>query len=131
MEAINGGRAPGGHQLDFTPDEWLMMRRAMFGARVSVALAGGRNGHMCRAMFAVTQLLLSARSGKSNQLVRELADFTYFQTDLRPGMSLAEEEAWLNSRLEAISSAATTVAAKAPADLRAFQHFVLSLAETP
>lgn len=131
MEAINGGRPPGAHQPDFTPDEWLLMRKAMFGAAVSVALASGRKGHTCKAMFAVTQQLLAARSGNSSQLVRELADFSYFRTDLKPGMSMAEEGAWLLSRLEAIRSAVATVAAKAPADAAAFREFLLNLAYTP
>lgn len=131
MESISGGRPPGGVRPDFTPDEWLTMRKAMFGAPASVALAGGRNGHMSKAMFAVTQQLLAARNANTSEMVRELADFSYFQTDLQPGMSAADVQAWLISRQQAIHSAARTVAAKAPADLPAFQLFILSLAETP
>ena len=128
MEQINGG---GVNMAAFTPDEWWLMRRAMFGSAVSVALAGHGNGRMMRAMFAVTQQLLAARSGNISQLVRELADFSHFETGLMPGMSRSEEEAWLTSRLRAIRSAVATVVAKAPADAAAFRTFLLDLAYTP
>lgn len=107
------------------------LRRAMFGSAVSVALAGHGNGRMMDAMFAVTQRLLAARSEDPSQLVRELADFSHFETGLRPGMSRSEEEAWLTSRLNAIRSAITTVVAKSPADATAFRRFLRDLAYTP
>ncbi len=128
MEEINGG---GASVAAFTPDDWWVMRRAMFGSAVSVALAGRGNGRMIRAMFEVTQQFRAARSGNTSQLVRELADFSRFETGLTPGMSRAEEEAWLTSRLRAIRSAVATVTAKAPADAAAFRQFLLDLAYTP
>jgi hypothetical protein len=115
----------------FTSDEWWLMRRAMFGSAVSVALAGYGNGRKMDAMFAVTQQLLAARSGSPSQLVRELADFSHFETGWRPGISRSEEEAWLTSRLKAIRSAVAAVVAKAPADAAAFRKFLLDLAYTP
>src|SRR5262245_51123556 len=115
----------------FTPDEWWLMRMAMFGSAVSVAIAGHGNGRLMRAMFAITQQLRAARCGNTSQLVRELADFSHFETGLQPGMSRSEHEAWLTSRLRAIRSAATTVVAKAPADAAAFRLFLLDLARAP
>lgn len=128
MEAIDRRTA---RRVDFTPDEWWMMRKAMFGSAVSVALAGRTNGHWIRAMFAVTQQLLAARSSNTSQLVRELADFSRFETGVRAGMSVAEKDACVTSGLNAIRSAVATVVAKAPADAMAFQEFLLDLAATP
>ena len=62
---------------------------------------------MMDAMFAVTQRLLAARSEDPSQLVRELADFSHFETGL------------------------TTVVAKSPADATAFRRFLRDLAYTP
>jgi hypothetical protein len=125
MEPINEG---GASTAVFTPDEWWMLRRAMFGSAASVAMARRRNDYMIPAMFAVTQQLLAARTGNTSQLVRELANFWHFETGLLPGMSRADEDAWLTSRLNAIRSAISSVAAKAPADAAAFREFLLNLA---
>ena len=128
MEKINWGEAS---MAAFTPDEWWVLRKAMFGSAVSVALAGRGSDRMIRAMFAVTQKLLAARSGNASQLVRDLADFSRFETGLNTGMSRAEEEAWLTSRLTAIRAAVAMVSAKAPADAAAFREFLRDLAYTP
>jgi len=128
MEQINGDE---GRTANFTPDEWWVLRRAMFGSAVSVALARRANDGMMRAMFAVTQKLLAARSGSTSQLVRELADFSRFETGLMTGMSRSEQEAWLASRLTAIRLAVAMVAAKAPADAGAFREFLRDLAYAP
>ena len=127
-EQIEGGEAS---VAAFTSDEWWLMRRAMFGSAVSVALAGHGNGRMMRAMFEVTQQLRGARIGNPSQLVRELATFSHFETGLQPGMSRSEKEAWLTSRLRAIRSAMATVVAKAPAEAAAFRKLLLDLAYTP
>ena len=128
MEIITGAESGA---AAFTSDEWWLMRRAMFGAGVSVAVAGRGNGRMMDSMFAVTKKLLAARSGSTSQLVRELANFSRFETGLRPGMSRSEKEAWQASRLTAIRSAVETVAARTPADAATFRDFLLELAYTP
>src|SRR5262249_41043444 len=77
------------------------------------------------------QGLLAAKSGNTSQLVRQLADFSHFETGLLLGMSRSEEEAWLTSRLRAIRSAVATVVAKAPTEAAAFRKFLLDLAYIP
>jgi hypothetical protein len=113
-------------QADFTPDEWMTMRRGMVGAGVLVSLSEGGGDDMLSEIFAVTQLLRAARIGHPNQLVRELADMPSFQSGLRPGMSLKQYE---GPTLEAIRAAATAIAAKAPADLAPYRAFLVELAE--
>ncbi len=115
-------------RADFTPDEWMTMRRAVVSAGVIVSLSeGGGTEDMLREIFAVTQRLRAARIGDPNQLVRELADMPNFGSGLRPGMSRAQYE---GPALEAIRAATAILTAKAPDDLRAFRTFLVDLAET-
>ncbi len=111
---------------DFTPDEWLAMRRAMFSAGVIVSVCEGGGQDMRIENFAILDGLRGARIGHPNLLVRELANAPNFGSGLRPGMTPAEYE---GPALETIRYAASCVAARAPADLEAFQGFLVHLAE--
>lgn len=113
-------------EADFTPDEWLTMRRAITAAGVIVALAEGGGDDMLSEIFAVTQHLRGARIGHRNQLIRELADMTHFQSGLRPGMKRAQYE---EPALEAIRAACKFVQTRSPADVAAFRTFLVELAE--
>lgn len=113
-------------ETDFTPNEWLTMRRAVTSAGVIVAMAEGGGDDMLSEIFAVTQYLRGARIGHENQLIRELADMTHFQSGLRPGMKRREYE---EPALEAIRAATRCVQTRSPADLGAFRKFLVELAE--
>jgi len=111
-------------QADFTPDEWMILQRAMMAAGVIVSLAEGAADDA--EMFALMQKLRGARLGDPNQLVRELAGIHSFATGMKPGMNFADYEA---GGLEAIRSASATIARKVPTDLPAFQAFLVGLCE--
>ncbi len=113
-------------QADFTSDQWMTMRRAMIAAGVVVSMSEGGGDDMLSEVFAITQHLRGARLGHANQLVRELANMSAFQSGLRPGMKRADYE---RPALEAIRAAVAAVQARAPADLEAFRTFLVELAE--
>ncbi len=114
-------------ETDFTPDEWLTVRRAITAAGVIVALAEGGGDDMLSEIFAVTQTIRGAGFGHGNRLVRELAAMPHFSTGLRPGMRSPEYEA---ESLPMIRAAAAIVRSRAPDDLNEWRGFVCELAET-
>jgi hypothetical protein len=122
--AREGGAVAG--EADFTPDEWLTMRRAVAAAGVIVSLAEGGGDDVLSEVFAITQHLRRARMGHENRLIRELANMQNFGTGLRPGMRPAEYE---GPALEAIRAAAACVVARSPADAAAFRTFLVELGE--
>jgi hypothetical protein len=111
-------------QRDFTPDEWMILQRAMMAAGVIVSLAEGEVDN--DEMFAMMQELRGARLGDPNQLVRDLAGIPSFATGLQPDTKFAD---YVGPGLEAIRSACATIARKAPADLPAFREFLIELGE--
>lgn len=113
-------------EADFTPDEWVMMRRAMTSAGYIVAQSEGGGAEMLSEILAVTQRLSGAGRGHPNQLVRELAAMAHVQTGMRPGMKPSQYE---EQSLSTIRTATALVATKAPGDLQAFRAFVVDLAE--
>jgi hypothetical protein len=113
-------------QADFTPDEWMTMRRAMISAGVLVSLSEGGGADMLDEIFAILQRLRGTRIQGDNQLLRELADIPSFESGLRPGMKVAEYE---GSALDLIRSAVAAVQARSPSDLAAFRAFLVELAE--
>lgn len=113
-------------ESDFTPDEWLTMRRAVTAAGVIVSMAEGGGDDMLSEIFAITQHLRGARIGHRLQLIRELANMPQFRSGLRPGMRRADYE---EPALEAIRAATAFVLARSPADAAAFRAFLVELAE--
>lgn len=112
-------------EADFTPHEWLTVRRAAIAAGVIVAQSEGGGDDMMTEIFAVQQHLHAARRSP-NQLVRELAAARQFGTGMRPGMRRDEYE---EAALETIRSAIQIVAQRAPADLAVFRQLVIQVAE--
>jgi len=114
-------------QGDFTPEEWVTLRRAMTSAGYIVAQSeGGGAADMLAEILAVTQRLGGAGRTHPNQLVRELAAMSQLQSGMRPGLKPSEYE---RESLATIRTATTLVAKKAPGDLQAFRGFVVELAE--
>jgi hypothetical protein len=113
-------------QADFTPDEWVTMRRAMTSAGYIVAWSEGGGAEMLSEILAVTQRLSGAGRTHPNQLVRELASMAQLHSGMQPGLRRSEYEA---QSLAAIRTATALVAKKAPGDLQAFRAFVVDMAE--
>lgn len=111
-------------QADFTPDEWMILQRAMMAAGVIVSLAEGAVDD--DEMFALMQELRGARHEDPNQLIRELARMPTFATGLKLDTKF---EDYAGPGLEAIRSASAAIASKAPADLPAFCGFLVELCE--
>jgi hypothetical protein len=118
------GREDMAGEEDFTPDEWMILQRAMMAAGVIVSLAEGEVDN--DEMFALMQELRRARFGDPNQLVRELASIPSFATGLKLDTKFAD---YVGPGLEVIRSASATIASKAPADLPAFREFLVELGE--
>src|SRR5215469_12718101 len=114
-------------QVDFTPEEWTTLRRAMTSAGYIVAQSeGGGATDMLPEILAVTQRLSGAGRSHPNQLVREVAAVSQLQSGMRPGLKASEYE---KESLAVIRTASALVAKKAPGDLPAFRTFVVDLAE--
>jgi hypothetical protein len=114
-------------QSDFTPEEWVTLRRAMTSAGYIVAQSeGGGAADMLAEILAVTQRLGAAGRSHPNQLVREVAAMSQLQSGMRPGLKRWEYE---RQSLAAIQTATSLVAKKAPGDLQAFRTFVVEVAE--
>jgi hypothetical protein len=114
-------------QVDFTPDEWVTMQRAVTSAGYIVARAeGGTGGDMLSEVLAITQRLSGAGRTHPNQLVRELASMGHVQSGMRPEQKPAVYE---EQSLAAIRTATAIIARRSPGDLEAFRKFVVELAE--
>ena len=111
-------------QADFTPDEWMIVQRAMMAAGVIVSLAEGAVDN--DEMFALMQEIRGARHEDPNQLIRELARIPTFATGLKLDTKFAD---YAGPGLEAIRSASATIARNAPADLPVFCEFLVELCE--
>lgn len=113
-------------QANFSPDEWMTMRRALTAAGVVVALSEGGGDDLLSEIFAVTQKLRAAGLGHPNQLIRELADMPRFESGLKPGMKRLDYE---KPALAAIRAATSFIEVKSPADLASWRAFILELAD--
>jgi hypothetical protein len=109
---------------DFAHDEWATMQRAMLAGAMLVSLADGSVDR--EELHALTMDLRDARFSHRSQLVHELADVPPLKTEPRTPATYA---AYRAGAIETIRSAVDILAAKAPAELRDFQEFVVRLAE--
>lgn len=114
-------------KTDFTADEWMTLRKAMWGAPVYVSVADGGKADMIPEIRAISDHLMAASRGHASQLVRELAVFRHFESGIRLGMPLRQVEA---EALGAVRAATAIVRDRAPEDLDTFREFLIALAET-
>ena len=100
------------------------MQRAMLAGAMLVSLADGSVDR--EELHALTMDLRDARFAHRSQLVHELADVPPLKTEPRTPATYA---AYQRGAVETIRAAVDILAAKAPAELRDFQEFVVRLAE--
>ncbi|MFD7449247.1 DUF1003 domain-containing protein [Kitasatospora sp. NPDC059827] len=124
FQVIRIGRVvDGAGELDFTPEEWATLGRALMASGVLVALAEGVADP--EEVIAIVKLLREASSTHPRRFVRELAAASTFDTGLRPDTRYAE---YRGPALEAIREATRIVAERAPDELAGYRELLLEIA---
>ncbi|MFJ8470979.1 DUF1003 domain-containing protein [Kitasatospora sp. NPDC094011] len=124
FQVVRIGRvADGAGELDFTPEDWATLGRALMASGVLVALAEGVADP--EEIIAIVKLLREASTGHPRRFVRELAAASTFDTGLRPDTRYAE---YRGPALETVRSAARIVAEQAPDELAEYRAFLLEIA---
>lgn len=124
FQVVRIGRvADGVGELDFTPEDWATLGRALMASGVLVALAEGVADP--EEVIAIVKLLREASSTHPRRLVRELAAASTFDTGLRPDTRYAE---YRGPALETIREAVRIVAEHAPDELAGYRAFLLEIA---
>ncbi|MFJ7248792.1 DUF1003 domain-containing protein [Kitasatospora sp. NPDC098652] len=124
FQVIRIGRvADGAGELDFTPEEWTTLGRALMASGVLVALAEGVADP--EEVIAIVKLLREASSTHPRRFVRELAAASTFDTGLRPDTRYA---GYRGPALETIRAATRIVAERAPDELAGYRELLLEIA---
>ncbi|MER7674555.1 DUF1003 domain-containing protein [Kitasatospora sp. NPDC096128] len=124
FQVVRIGRvADGVGELDFAPEDWATLGRALMASGVLVALAEGVADP--EEVIAIVKLLREASSTHPRRLVRELAAASTFDTGLRPDTRYAE---YRGPALETIRDAVRIVAEHAPDELAGYRAFLLEIA---
>ncbi|MFJ9696292.1 DUF1003 domain-containing protein [Kitasatospora sp. NPDC101183] len=125
FQILHTARAEGRGELDFTPEQWLTLQKALMAAGVLVALAEGVVD--ADEMFALVKLLREASISHPRRFVRELTASSTFETGLPPGTRYADYE---GPALQLIRAAAGIVAEAAPEELADFRAFLATITAT-
>ncbi|MEV7601887.1 DUF1003 domain-containing protein [Kitasatospora sp. NPDC089797] len=124
FQVVRIGRvADGVGEVDFTPEDWAVLGRALMASGVLVALAEGVADP--EEVIAIVKLLREASTTHPRRFVRELAAASAFDTGLRPDTRFAQ---YRGPALETIRSAARIVAERAPDELDTFRAFLTEIA---
>ncbi|MFE0459488.1 DUF1003 domain-containing protein [Kitasatospora sp. NPDC058965] len=115
--------ADGPGELDFTPEEWETLGRALMAAGVLVALAEGIADP--EEISALVQLLRETGISGQRRFLRELAAASTFETGLHANTRYAE---YAGPALATIRAATAIVARTAPGELADFRAFLLEIA---
>jgi hypothetical protein len=110
----------------FTQEEWAQLQHGVMGATLLVSLSDPGLFDTFKEAGAAGRHLAEARRGNESELIRELASSP-------PGMGfgLGRNPQQIESEtLEALRSAASALAAKAPDDAAAYRQFVLDVAQS-
>ncbi|WP_042421455.1 DUF1003 domain-containing protein [Streptacidiphilus anmyonensis] len=113
----------GAGELDFLPEDWAVLQRALTASGVLTALAEGDVD--ADEIVAMVQLLREASVSHPQRLIRELAAACTFDTGLTGDTRYADYE---QPALAAIHSATAVVARVAPAELPGFRAFLDEIA---
>ncbi|MFG2844637.1 DUF1003 domain-containing protein [Kitasatospora sp. NPDC048296] len=124
FQVVRIGRvADGVGELDFTPEDWATLGRALMASGVLVALAEGVADP--EEIIAIVKLLREASGTHQRRLIRELAAASTFDTGLRPDTRYDE---YRGPALETIRDATRIVAEHAPDELAEYRAFLLQIA---
>jgi hypothetical protein len=112
-------------KADFTAEEWEALQKGVTGAAFLVAVADRGFFDTFKEAGALAKRLAEARSKSTSPLVREVAEVrgTGF------GFTSSPQEIE-NETVQALRSAMSTLAAKAPDDASAYRDFVLDVAQS-
>jgi hypothetical protein len=117
-------------QKDFTADEWKNVAAApyMAGLIVTMADVSGLIG-VAKEAAAVGKVIMDSAASSSSELVRALGES--FKSGARPEMPAIpkDREQARTSFVETCKLAASTVAAKSPADAQEFKTWLMSIAK--
>jgi hypothetical protein len=112
-------------KAQFTEHEWESLQKGVMGAGLLVSLSDRSFFDTFKEAGALAKHVAQAKQSSSSELVRELSETrgTGFGLTSSP-------EAVENETLEALQSAKTTLASKAPDELDAYRHFVVEVAQS-
>jgi hypothetical protein len=110
-------------KADFSEDEWKTMQKGLTGAGMLVSMADADFTDTFGEVRALTKYLGEQREGSESTLIRDLAAVHGSGF----GMTASREEVEAET-LDALRSAAATLAAKAPDDAAAYRELVVGAA---
>jgi hypothetical protein len=111
-------------RTDFTEDEWLALQRGATGSAMLVSLSDRDFTDTFGEVGAMSKYLAGLQTTSASELIREIAKVrgTGFGLTTPPDKLRADT-------MEALATAQTALAAKAPDDLEPYRQLVLGLAE--
>lgn len=112
-------------KADFTEQEWDTLKKGVTGAGLLVSVSDKGFFDTFKEAGALAEHLAEAREGHDSQLVQELGQTKTSGFGLTASPSEVTDET-----LEALSSAVTTLRAKAPDEVDAYRSLVLGVAES-
>jgi hypothetical protein len=110
----------------FTQDEWTKLEQGVMGATMLVATADPGFFDTFKETKAMAKHVAEARTSASSELIKELA-----QESRLSGFGLVKSAQELEQEtVGALSSAVSTLRAKAPDEVDAYRQFVLGIAQS-
>ena len=111
---------------DFTQDEWTRLEQGVMGATMLVATADPGFFDTFKETKAMARHVAGARTTASSELIKELAHESRLS-----GFGLVKSPHELERETAgALSSAVSTLRAKAPDEVDAYRRFVLGIAQS-
>jgi phospholipase/lecithinase/hemolysin len=111
---------------DFTQDEWTKLEQGVMGATMLVATADPGFFDTFKETRAMAMHVADARTSASSELIKELAHESRLS-----GFGLVKSPQELEQdTVGALSSAVSTLNAKAPDEVDAYRQFVLEIAQS-
>ena len=111
-------------KADFTAEEWEALQKGVTGAAFLVAVADRGFFDTFKEAGALAKRLAEARSTSTSPLVREIAEVR------GTGFGFTSPQEIENETGQALRSAMSTLAAKAPDDASAYRDLVLDVAQS-
>ncbi len=111
---------------EFTHDEWTKLEQGVIGATMLVATADPGFFDTFKETKAMAKHVAVARTSSSSELIKELAHESRLS-----GFGLVKSPQELEQdTVGALSSAVSTLRAKAPDEVNAYRQFVLGIAQS-